>query len=68
MLAVLIESVDTLNCKEKAERQRDGRKESADRQERTIGVRGCIPTNKQSDVGEAHGGWRRQPWRREGPG
>lgn len=28
----------------------------ADRQERTIGVRACIPANKQSDVGDAHRG------------
>lgn len=26
-------------------------KESADREERTMGVRACIPTNKQSDGG-----------------
>ena len=30
-------------------------KESADRQERTMGVQACIPTNKQSDGGEERG-------------
>lgn len=36
-------------------------KESADRQERTMGVQACIPTNKQSDGGEERGGKGRQP-------
>lgn len=31
------------------------KRESADRQERTMGVQVCIPTNKQSDGGEERG-------------
>lgn len=50
-------SVDTLSCEEKAER---GRETEGERvltgRNAQWGVRACIPANKQSDVGEAHGG------------
>lgn len=46
--------------REKREREsevgREMEKESADRQERTMGVLACIPTNKQSDGREERGG------------
>lgn len=45
----------------KREGQREMEKESADRQERTMGVHACIPTNKQSDGGEERGEKQRQP-------